>query len=144
MRSSHASGGAQIVLTLLGIWSVLPPYVGPLLGLELNVAADVEVVDHVVPGVLVALCAGLAALLVRRDGSAQAGAPVLALTSVSFLAGLWQVATHVPLVLEGGGSETPWDAVTLHSSPGPAILAIALWLILRTPAADSAEVGRSR
>lgn len=131
---------AQIVLALLGIWSVFPPYLGPALGLELNVAADVEIVDHVVPGIVVALCAGLAALLVGRGGAAEASAPVLTLSGVCFLAGLWQAVTHAPLVLEGGGSETPWGTVLLHSSPGPPILAIALWLTLRTPAADTAEV----
>jgi len=134
---------AQIVLALLGVWSVFPPYLGPPLGLGLNVAADVEVVDHVVPGVAVALCAGLAALLVRRDSAAEASAPVLALTGVCFLAGMWQAATHAPLVLDGGGSESPWGSVLLHSSPGPAILAIALWLTLRTPAADAAEASSS-
>lgn len=135
----HAPPRAQILLALLGLWSALPPYLGPPLGLELNVAADVEVVDHIVPGVVVAVCAGLAALLVRRGGSAEASAAVLALTGTCFLAGLWQVSTHVPLVLEGGAGETPWGSVILHSSPGPVILAVALWLTLRTPAADSAE-----
>jgi len=131
---------AQIALAVLGIWSVLPPYLGPFLGLELNVAADVEVVDHVVSGVVVAVCAGVAALLVRR-GAAEDSATVLALTGTCFLAGLWQVATHVPLVLDGGASETPWDSVLLHSSPGPVIAVIALWLTLRAPAAHSAEAG---
>ena len=129
---------AQIVLALLGIWSILPPYLGPPLGLELNVAADVEVVDHVVTGVVVALCAGVAALLIHR-GAADESAVVLALTAMCFLAGLWQVTTHVPLVLEGGASDAPWGSVMLHSNPGPLIVALGLWLTLRTPAADSAE-----
>lgn len=130
---------AHVVLALLGIWSILPPYLGPLLGLELNVDADLEVVDHVVPGVVVAACAGAAALLVRR-GAAADGAAVLALTGLSFLAGLWQVTTHVPLVLDAGGIETPWDSVLLHSTPGPVMLAVALWLTLRTSSAtDSAQ-----
>lgn len=133
---------AQIALAVLGIWSVLPPYLGPFLGLELNVAADVEVVDHVVPGAMVAVCAGVAALLVRRGGAADESTSVLALTGLCFLAGLWQVVTHVPLVVDGGATETPWGSVVLHSSPGPLILAIALWLTLRPPAADSAQAGR--
>lgn len=128
-----------MVLALLGAWSVLPPYLGPPLGLALNVTDDVEVVDHVVPGVAVALCAGLAALLARRGTPPEASAPILGLTSLCFLAGLWQTATHVPLVLEGGAAEAPWGAVLLHSSAGPAILAIALWLTLRTLAIEPAE-----
>jgi hypothetical protein len=134
---------ALIVLALLGVWSVFPPYLGPPLGLELDVAAKVEIVDHVVPGVVVALCAGLAALLMRRGVGAQLDAIGLALTSLCFLAGLWQAATHAPLVLDGGGSETPWGAVLFHASPGPVILAIALALTLTAPAADGAQAPRS-
>jgi len=137
----QAPARAQILLALLGLWSMLPPYLGPPLGLDLNVAADLEVVDHVVPGMVVAVCAGVAALFVRRGGSAEASPAVLGLTGMCFLAGLWQVSTHVPLVLDGGATETPWGSVILHSSPGPVILAVALWLTLRTPAADSAEAG---
>lgn len=134
---------AQIGLAVLGAYSILPPYLGPPLGLELNVTAKLEVVDHVVPGVLVAVCAGLAAALIRRDGAAEASIPVLALTGLCLLAGLWQLATHVPLVFQAGEPQSPWGSVVLHSSPGPLILALALWLTLRTTAADPAEVGRS-
>jgi hypothetical protein len=116
---------------------MLPPYIGPTLGLELNVAADVEVVDHVITGVLVVLCGGAAALLARRGEGAQLGAPGLALnlalTGLCFLAGLWQVATHVPLVLDAGDPGAPWGSVLLHSTVGPPIVAIALWLTLRNP-----------
>jgi len=123
----------QIALALLGAWSIFPPYVGPVLGLELNVAAKVEVVDHVVPGVSIALCAALAALLARRGAEAEYGTPALVLGGVCFLGGLWQAATHAPLVFDAGGSEAPWGAVLLHSTPGPALVVVALWLILRTP-----------
>lgn len=94
----------QIALALLGAWSIFPPYVGPVLGLELNVAAKVEVVDHVVPGVSIALCAALAALLARRGAEAEYGTPALVLGGVCFLGGLWQAATHAPLVFDAGAS----------------------------------------
>ena len=127
----------QLALAVLGAWSILPPYIGPPLGLELNVAANVEVVDHVITGVVVVLCGALSALLARRGGGAPLGAPglasMLALTGLCFLAGLWQVATHVPLVLEGGDPGAPWGAVLLHSTAGPVIAVIALWLTLRNP-----------
>jgi hypothetical protein len=89
---------------------MLPPYVGPPLGLGLDVRASVEVVDHVLAGAVVVLCGALAALLVRRRPEAQAGIPGLVLYSGAFLAGLFQTATHVPLLLEAGGS-SPWGAV---------------------------------
>ena len=126
----------ELVLLVLGVWSMLPPYIGPALGLELNVAAKVEVVDHVVAGAVVALCAALAALLVRRARRAGLGASgfalALALTGLCFLGGLWQVATHVPLVAEGGSPQAPWGTVLLHSTPGVPIVALALWLTLRS------------
>lgn len=100
-------------------------------------AADVEVVDHVVPGAAVAVCAALAALLVAR-GAVTTSAPVLALSGTCALAGLWQVATHAPLVLEGGEPQAPWSSVLLHASPGPLILALGLWLTLRNPDAQPA------
>ncbi len=126
----HA-GRAQLVLALLGVLSILPPYLGPAVSLELDVPADVEVVDHVVPGVAIALAAALAAFLARRGEEAERSLPSLALTGSCFLGGLWQAATHFPLVLEGGGPEAPWDAVVLHSTAGPLIAAVGLWLTFR-------------
>jgi len=118
-------------LVLLGAWSALPPYLGPAVGLALDVPAKVEVVDHVLPGVAIALGGAAAALLARRGEEAERSPLSVALTSVCFLGGLWQAATHAPLVLDGGGRETPWGAVLLHSTAGPLIAAIALWLTLR-------------
>lgn len=126
----HA-GRAQLVLALLGVLSILPPYLGPAIGLGLDVPADVEVVDHVVPGVAIALAAGAAAVLARRGQEDEVSLLSLALIGLCFLGGLWQAATHFPLVLEGGGSDAPWDAVLLHSTAGPLIAALALWLIFR-------------
>jgi hypothetical protein len=135
--TSSGVGRAQLALAVLGAVSILPPYLGPVIGLELDVAAKVEVVDHVMTGVVVVVCGLLAALLASRDEEVAYGAPLLALTGLCFLAGLWQVATHAPLVLDGGGPATPWDTVLLHSVAGPVIVAVALWLTLRSPGADS-------
>jgi len=143
----------QLALAVLGVWAILPPYIGPPLGLELNVAADVEVVDHVVAGGVVSLCAALAALLARRAGQGELGDTgltlLLALTGLCFLGGLWQVVTHVPLVADGGSPEAPWGTVLLHSTPGVPIVALALWLTLKHPGrrlsapAPAAAVGAS-
>lgn len=123
---------APLVLALAGGLSMLPPYVGPPLGLELDVPASVEVVDHVLPGAVVALCGVLGALLARRRPEDQAGIPGLVLYSGAFLAGLFETATHAPLLLEAGERLTPWGAVLLHSTPAPVITALALWLTARS------------
>jgi hypothetical protein len=141
--TSSGPARAQFALAVLGALSILPPYLGPVIGLELDVAAKVEVVDHVAPGVIVVVCGMLAALLARRDEEIAHGAPALGLAGLCFLAGLWQTATHVPLVFDAGGAAAPWDAVLLHSVAGPMILVLALWLTLRTPASDSADVRAS-
>ena len=89
-----------------------------------------------VPGVLIVACAGLSFLLVRRDARAEEGLPVMMLIGVCALAGLWQAATHAPLVFDGGKAGSPWDSVLLHSTPGPVLVALSIWLFLRTPEPD--------
>jgi len=106
---------------------MLPPYLGPLLGLELDIRTSVEVVAHVLPGAVAALCGGLTALRSHRAVEAQS-VPNLLLYSSAFLAGLFQTATHAPLVLDAGEPLTPWGAVLLHSTLAPVITVIALWL----------------
>ncbi len=126
-----------MILALLGALSIVPPYLGPAIGLELDVPANVEVVDHVVPGVAIVLGAAMAALLARRgeEGSLLSQS----LTGWCFLGGLWQAATHFPLVLEGGQAQAPWAAVALHSTAGPGIAAVALWLTLRPVGSAAAD-----
>ncbi len=121
----------QLALALLGGLSMLPPYVGPPLGLELDVAATVEVVDHVLAGGVVALCGALGALLVRRRPLAQAGVRGIVLYSSAFLAALFETATHAPLLLEAGRGITPWGPALLHSTLAPVITLIAVWLTAR-------------
>jgi hypothetical protein len=113
---------------LAGVLSMLPPYIGPVLGLGLDVRGTVEVVDHVLPGVVVALCGGLMAHSARRDRGTQPSLASLTLCSTAFLAGLFQTATHVPLLFYAGEPATPWAAVLLHGTLAPVITVIALWL----------------
>jgi hypothetical protein len=122
---------AQWTLAVLGALSVLPPYLGPAVGLELNVATDVEVVAHVLPGVAIALGGAAAALLARRGGEADRGLLGLVLVGWCFLGGLWQTTTHASLVLDGGEPGAPWGAVLLHSAAAPLITVIALWLTVQ-------------
>jgi hypothetical protein len=142
-QSDHAGGSAPqpiekwlIALAALAIYSILPPYLGPLIGLDLDVAASVEVVDHVLPGVVA--CAG--ALIARsqvRAGAAD-GIPALAALGACALAGLFQTVSHATLVLDAGGALRPVDSVVLHASPGPVLLLLSLWLLLAPPAAKPA------
>ncbi len=121
----------QLALMLLAGLSMLPPYVGAPLGLKREVAASVEVVDHLLAGGVVALCGALGALLVRRRPLAQAGVPGIVLYSSAFLASLFQAATHAPLLFEAGRGITPWGPALLHSTLAPVITVIAVWLTAR-------------
>lgn len=125
-----------IALAALAIWSIVPPYLGPLVGLDLDVASSVEVVDHVLPGVIA--CAG--ALIARAEVRAGAADGIRGLVALGAcaLAGLFQTVTHVPLVLDAGGPLQPVDAVVLHATPGPALLLLSLWLLLAPPGAKRA------
>lgn len=144
MTSQSASADAArsrlerwlIALAAVAAWSIVPPYLGPRIGLELEVASTVEVVDHVIPG----LCAVAAALLAigeaRRGDSDSIRA--LAALGVCALAGLFQTVTHVALVLDAGSPQHPVGAVVLHASPGPVLLVLSLWLLLRPDPRDAA------
>ena len=119
------------VLGALGAWSILPPYVGPAVGLELDVPSRVELVDHVVPGAAVVALSGAALLAVRGGTDAGDGLAVLAAACLCFLAGVWETASHIPLLADAGDPGAPWGAVLLHLTPGPALSALSLWLVLR-------------
>jgi hypothetical protein len=121
-------------LGVVGVWSILPPYVGPSLGLGLDVSTSVETADHLIPGLVAAGAATAALLLVRRGQSDSLAA--FALLAVCALAGLFETVSHVPLVRDAGGPLEPVGAVILHASPGPVLLALSLWLLLRPPAAS--------
>ncbi len=107
----------------IGVWSLLPPYVGP----ELNTATRVEIVDHVVPAVLVlAVSAGM--VLLRRGFETAGFLGGLAV----LLAGLWMTATHVPLVGQALAGQVAAGAVVFHSAPGVAVAGLGLLWALRS------------
>jgi hypothetical protein len=118
-----------IVLIAVAVWSILPPYIGPPLGLELDVPTSTEIVDHVVAGVLAIAGAGLALSFARRGETDSLR--LLAALAVCTLAALFQFVTHVPLVLDAGGPLQPVGTVILHSTPSPVLLAMSLWLMVR-------------
>lgn len=120
---------ALIALAAIAAWSILPPYLGPAIGLPLDVSATVELVDHVLPGLVAIAAAGLAFAESRR-GRAD-GTPALAALGACALAGLFQTVSHAPLVLATGDPGHPVGAVVLHSTPGPVLLVLSLVLLLR-------------
>lgn len=121
-----------IALAAIAAWSIAPPYLGPLIGLELDVSATLEIVDHVLPGACAIAAACIALSDVRR------GRPdhlrVFAAIGVCVLAGLFQTVSHLTLVLDVGGPLRPVGAVVLHATPGPVLLVVSLWLLLRPSA----------
>ena len=135
---------ALAFLAILGGLSTTPPYLGGAIGVELgNISSTVEIVDHVVPGLLVFLAAGLSFLLLRAGSLNQDGLLLAVAVAICMLAGVWETTSHVPLVLEGGRPESPWGAVVLHSLLGPFIAGLSLWLLLRVLAVEPGEERRT-
>jgi hypothetical protein len=119
------------VVVAVAVWSILPPYVGPALGLELDVTKKIEAIDHLIPGLLAVIGASTALVLSRRGRFDSL--PAFAGIAICALAGLFQTVSHVTLVLHAGGPLQPVDSVVLHASPGPVLLLLSLWLLLAPP-----------
>ncbi len=102
---------------LVGGWALLPPYTGPFLATD----DTVEIVDHVVPGMVV-LAISLGSFLLARGG--RAGGLLFPAGLGIVLAGFWMSATHLPLVLQASREQAPWGATVYHSLPGLAVLAL--------------------
>ena len=115
---------APVALAAAAAWSVVPPYLAPL-----AVDDAVEVVDHVVPGV-VSLLAALVVLRGARAGDRDTSVVLLAL-GICAVGGVWETLTHLTLVADAGEPGHPIGSVALHASAGPLLLATALWCLLR-------------
>ncbi len=104
----------------VALWASLPQWSGP----KLNVAASTEVVDHIVPAVLVVL-ASIVGVLAGRRPQGPGGLRLIAGMTV-LLAGLWMMATHIPLVAEATRDEAPWPATIYHTSAALAVFGLGL------------------
>jgi hypothetical protein len=102
------------------VWASLPRFSGP----KLNVAQSTEVVDHVVPAVIV-LLASLAGIAASRRVGGPGAVRFLGGMAV-LLAGLWMMATHLPLVAEATRGEAPWPATIYHTSAALAVFGLGL------------------
>jgi hypothetical protein len=120
---SRARRACLFLAPVIGAWAVVPPYLGP----KLDVATRVEVADHVVPGVAVLLASLATVLTLRR---AQSAVVTYVAGLVILLAGLWMVATHLPLVRQAVHQEVPVGAVAFHAVPGLAVVALgSVWSV---------------
>ena len=109
----------------MSAWALLPPYSGP----KLNTETRVEIADHVVPSIVL-IVVSLAVLVVRQRRDAPPAFPLVAGFLVT-LAGLWMVATHVPLVRQAARGEVgvSWGGAVYHTAPSLAVLVLGLvWI----------------
>ena len=117
---------ALLALAAVSAWSMVPPFLA-----DLDVAPSVEVIDHVLPGAI-SFAAALVALAAARRGEPDATSAVIAI-GVCTVAALWQVATHLTLMLDAGEDGRPAGSVLLHASPGLVMLALSGWLLIAPP-----------
>lgn len=104
----------------VALWASLPKYSGP----HLNTEPAKEVADHIIPAIVVALVC-LAGLYVLRR-SARPGPTLFICGATVFLAGLWMLATHLPLVAQAMRGDAPWPATIYHSSAAFAVFGLGL------------------
>ena len=112
------------ILPLVGLgiafWATLPQWSGP----KLNVEASKEVADHIVPGAVV-LVASLVGIWAGRRPQGPGAFRFMAGLGV-LLAGLWMMATHLPLVGEALRGVSPWPGTIYHTSASLAVFGLGL------------------
>jgi hypothetical protein len=99
--------------------AVLPPYTAS----DICTSTRVEVADHVVPAVLMALLSLAALVAARRPRPGMF--PLVAGLGI-LLAGLWMTATHVPLVAQATRDEVSYGTAAYHTVPGLLVLAFGV------------------
>ncbi|MHB1535892.1 MAG: hypothetical protein ACYC1D_15045 [Acidimicrobiales bacterium] len=105
---------------LVGLYAMAPGFY--LAGL--NVKRGAEIVDHVVPGLVV-----LAMVFVAIRWGAKSVNTMAVTGMVVLLAGIWMTITHVGLFRQGLDHLAPWGPVIYHCSTALAVLALAVvWL----------------
>lgn len=127
-RTAPRERRRAIVLAGLSVWAIAVPWVARLLGFPLDVPARLEVIDHVVPGLVALACC--AALAHPTAAGPPGGLPRLGILGLACLAGFWITATHAALLPEAIDGVSPWGAALLHLSAGPPVALVALWTLL--------------
>jgi uncharacterized membrane protein YqjE len=100
---------------------MLPRFVTP----AINTDDTVEVVDHVVPGLLVVAVS--AAVLFLRGRPKGIGQTAFFAGLAVVLAGFWMVVTHLPLVAQALQDEAPWPATIWHTATAFLTFGVGLW-----------------
>ncbi|MGH9077132.1 MAG: hypothetical protein ACRDY0_06735 [Acidimicrobiales bacterium] len=117
VRSPAALLAAGLVV---GLYAMAPGFY--LDGLKVRRGA--EIVDHVVPGVVVLAMVCVAIFWGQRSLPVMIGTGMVVL-----LAGLWMVATHLGLFRQGLRNQAPWGAVAYHCSTAAAVFVLgAVWV----------------
>lgn len=111
---------------VVGLWAALPAVVSP----ELNVAESKEIADHLIPAIVV-VALSVASLVLARRGTISGMVMFVAGLAVC-LAGLWMVATHVPLVAQAARHDgVSWEAAVWHSASAVAVALLGiLWVMV--------------
>lgn len=109
-----------LVAVGVALWASLPKYSGP----ALNTSADAEFASHVLPTVVILLAAMVGVLAGRRPQGPGALRLIAGMTVL--LAGVWMLATHLPLVAEAMSDEAPWPATIYHTSSALAVFGLGL------------------
>lgn len=121
----------------VAVWASLPQYSGP----KLNVSSSKEVADHIIPAVLV-LLASIVGILAGRRPQGPGALRLIAGMAV-LLAGLWMMATHIPLVaqtMRGGDDAASWAATIYHFSSALAVFGLGLlWSTVTWAEADDSS-----
>lgn len=105
---------------VVAVWASLPKYSGP----HLNTEPGKEVADHIIPAILVAVLSLVALSVSRR--AARPGPTLFVCGAAILLAGLWMMATHIPLIAQAARGEAPWPATIYHSSAAFAVFGLGL------------------
>jgi hypothetical protein len=121
----------------VAVWASLPKYSGP----AINTSSTTEIVDHIIPAVLI-LLASIVGILAGRQPQGPGALRLIAGMAV-LLAGLWMMATHIPLVaqtMRGGPEAATWAATIYHFAPALAVLGLGLlWSTVTWSEADDSD-----
>lgn len=128
---------------LVAVWATLPKYSGP--ALHVKGGAATEFVDHIVPGIVIAVASLVCIAFWQR--AKGPGLVPFSCGALALLCGLWMVATHWQLILQATRNQAPWAGAIYHTTAAVAVFGFGLlWTMSHWPdfAAAIAEDDRKR